>query len=489
VCCAAFAARAGEINELHTAVTVEQDYDSNIFFTDKDPTGSAITIIRPALSYENHGTLGHTQLYGFLSEHLFWSESKLSGIDRGFGGDISRKIFPRTTLFATGSYQRLAAHPEIRGSDIVTTPGSGPVPGEAVVQPGQLVEGASPDTDIGQGTFGVRQELTPRLELEVSGGPYSVDYLEDHNGLNQLRDRNGWYGGATFTYLLSPIDRTTLTMQGTGTDFSDAFGNPFLVNDPSDPHTVNINTGVTTSDQQSLTVGWTRSWSELWSTTIAVGGRRLHTRTTNALRPLTRVGINPQIGVVPFTDFIPVGFDDTGPGVVGEISVTRELPRGQFALSYSRETRTTSSLFASNVNVDTYSLGWVHRLSPRVTFSLRGTYEHYQSVNDNAQFLPAVYGGSFNPITGPDYSCPTGFLLTTGTGLSKTGQCEVDARSSLNSDLWTAVARVDWQLRRRLSTFVVLRYGDRNGDVQLFGQNYDKYNVGVGFRYDYALGL
>ena len=56
--CAAFAARAGEINELHTALTVEQDYDSNIFFTDKDPTGSGITIIRPALSYENHGTLG-----------------------------------------------------------------------------------------------------------------------------------------------------------------------------------------------------------------------------------------------------------------------------------------------------------------------------------------------------------------------------------------------------------------------------------------------
>ena len=51
------------------------------------------------------------------------------------------------------------------------------------------------------------------------------------------------------------------------------------------------------------------------------------------------------------------------------------------------------------------------------------------------------------------------------------------------------MARVDWQLRKRLSTFVVLRYGDRNGDEQLFGQNYNKYNVGVGFRYDYSLGL
>ena len=129
LCCAAFAARAGEMNELRTEVSVEQDYDSNIFYRDKDPIGSAITIIRPALNFENRGTLGHTQLYGFLSEHVYWSESKLTGIDRGFGGDLSRRIFPRTTIFATGSYQRLAAHardprPEHR-HDAGRQPGAG----------------------------------------------------------------------------------------------------------------------------------------------------------------------------------------------------------------------------------------------------------------------------------------------------------------------------------------------------------------------------
>ena len=51
------------------------------------------------------------------------------------------------------------------------------------------------------------------------------------------------------------------------------------------------------------------------------------------------------------------------------------------------------------------------------------------------------------------------------------------------------MARLDWQLKKRLSTFVLFRYGDRNGDVRLFGQNFDKYTVGIGFRYDYALGL
>jgi hypothetical protein len=490
LCCAAPAVRAGEVSELHSDVVVEQDYDSNIFFQE-NPQGSAITIIRPSLAFKNHGTLGYTNLYGFLSEHLYWSESKLSGIDRGFGGDIERKIFPLTTVFANGSYQRLAAHAEIRGANnVVTIPGEAPgVPGETVITPGELIEGATPDVNLAQGTFGLRQQLTPRLQLELSGGPFSIDYLGANQGVNGLRDRSGWSAGGTFDYTLTPIDRVSLDLRGNSTDFSDAFSQQaFFVDDPANPHSIAINTGKTRSDQQSLTLGWLRTWSELWSTTIAVGGRRLYTRTTDALRPLTRVGVS-QFGVVSFTDFVPEEFSDTGPGVVGEFTLKRLLPRGEAALSYSRETRTTSSLFASNVNVDTVSLGWVHRLSPRATFTLRGSYEHYESVNNNAQFFPATFDGVFNPITGPEYSCPIGFLITDGSGINKTGQCRINQRSALHSDSYSAVARVDWQLWRGLSTFAVIRYGDRNGDVQLFGQNYDKYNVGIGFRYDYSLGL
>ena len=490
LCCAAFAARAGEKTELRTQVTVEQGYDTNIFYTTDDPTGSATTIIRPTLNFENTGTLGYAKLYGYLSDHIYWAESKLSGIDRGIGGDLSRRILPRTTLFGNGSYQRFASHLEIRGGDIVTTtPGQGGVPGQSIIQPGELIEGATPDVDLAQGVFGVRQELSPRTELEVSGGPFSLDYLEDNQGLNSLRDRSGWFGGVTATHLLTPIDHMTLSLSANSTDLSDAVGGTFFVADPGDPHTVNINTGETRSDLQSLSLGWTRNWTELWSTNIAVGGRRLHTRTVNALRPLTRISLT-SAGVVPFVDFVPVDFSDTGPGVIGEISIRRVLPRGEVALSYSRETRTTSSLFASDVDVDTVTLGWVHRLNSLLTFTLRGSWEHNESVNNNTQFFPAQYEqGSFNPITGPQYSCPIGFLVTSGSSLNKTGQCRISERSALHSDDWNAEARLDWQLRKRLSTFVFLRYWDRNGDEQLYGPDYNKYNVGIGFRYDYSLGL
>ena len=37
-------------------------------------------------------------------------------------------------------------------------------------------------------------------------------------------------------------------------------------------------------------------------------------------------------------------------------------------------------------------------------------------MNNNTQFFPASYEqGSFNPITGPEYSCPIGFLVTSGS--------------------------------------------------------------------------
>jgi hypothetical protein len=491
LCCAAFAARAGETTEVKTEVSVDQGYDSNIFYTTTDPKGSATTTIRPSLSIENNGTLGHADLYGYLSDHIFWSESKLTGVDRGVGGDLSRLILPRTTLFGNGSYQRFASHQEIRGSPTVTTTGgTGGVPGETIVQPGQLIEGAAPDLDVAQGVAGVRQQLTPRTKLELSGGPFSINYLNQNNaGFNSFRDRSGWFGDLTLTHTLTPLDQLTASLSANSTDLSNIVGATVPVNDPFDPHTVGLNTGDTTSDLQSLTFGWTRNWTELWSTTIAIGGRRLHTRTTNALRPLTRLAFTSG-GVDPFVDYVPEEFSDTGPGVVGEFSLKRTLPRGEVALSYSRETRTTSSLFASDVNVDTVTFGWVHRLGSLVTFSLTGSWEHDESVNNNTQFFPASYiQGSFNPITGPQYTCLTGSLVTSGSGPGETGQCQISSRSALHSDSWIGMARVDWQLRKRLVTFGYLRYGDRNGDVQLYGQNYQKFNVGVGFRYDYSLGF
>jgi hypothetical protein len=480
LCCAAAVARAeGEETHLNLDLTVEQDYDSNVFTRERDEIGSAVTIVRPSIGLESYGTLGHALLTGWLSSHTYWSESELNGVDRGVAADIDRTILPRIALFGSGSYQRIAPHNEVRGPDIVTISGAPGAPGEPVVSPGELVSGAVPNLDLGQAEIGARYALSPRSRLSLSGGPYSLDYLEGSQPFSQFRDQSGWFTRLSLLRNLSQIDSLRATLGASSAPLDD-FSNTGL-----------IHSGTTDSDQQNLSLGWERHWNELWTTSLTIGVRRLESATTGASRPITFAEFDPGAGaIVGVTRFVPTDFDSVGPGIIGGFTIERVMPRGGLALSYQRETRTTSSLFASDVNVDTITASYIHKLSARATLSLLGSYEHYESIEESPQVLPATYlPGSFNPITGPEFACADGTLMISGSGASKGGQCEVKSRRTLSSNSWFASARLDWQLRKRLSTYAIVRYENRYGDDLLFGNDYDRFTVGVGFNYAYDLGL
>ena len=498
---AAFGAGAGEKLELRPEIVLEQDYDSNIFSVpngDPNLKGSPVTIIRPSLFLESNGTLGRIYLDGWLSSHTFWNENELSGVDRGGGGGFDRTLLPRLSIFGNGSYQRLAPHAEIHSPAEVTfvTPDPG-APTEPVINPGDLIEGSVPVVDLAQGEFGGRYLLSPRSKLTLSGGPFSLNYLKSEVGRTDLRDRDGWFTRLQLQYAVTYLDSVFAQLGANSTNTADAIFSPVAVNDPFDPHTTVLNTGKDISNQQSFTVGWDRNWSELWTTHIEIGVRRLESLTKDANRAVTRVGPSPNdpnadaLGIVGFTDFVATDLDDVGPGVIGELDIRRVLPRGRAQLSYARETRTTSSLFGSDVDVDTVSLAYVHNLSALATITLTGTFEHYATANAAPQIRGADYvANSFNPITGPSFACNNGGeLLVFGSGANKSGQCRLSGKNEFQSDAYYAEARLDWQLRKRLATFVTLRYTERTGDVQLFGPAYNKFNVGVGFSWDYSLGL
>ena len=489
LCCAAPVARAGETTQITTDLTVENDYDSNVLYQEHNPHGSAVTIVRPEIHIDNHGTLGHANFDAWLSDHTFWSQSELDGTDRGVGGDVDRTIFPRLSIFGNGSYQRIAPHSEIRGPETVTIVNQPGQPGEPVISPGQLIEGAVPTADVGQGQAGSRYLLTPLSKLSISGGPYSINHIGTTAAHSGLRDRDGYFADLTLDRTLSANDGLSFSVDANTTNFSDVVIGNAPIQNPIDPHSIPISSGATESDLLSFSVGWNRTWNELWTTSLSVGGRRLESSTTGAFEPTTRIAPNPGSGQVSaFTDFVKTDTDAVGPGWIGGLSVQRLFARGVLAASYSRETRSTSSVSASNVDVDVVSLTYKWRLAEYVTFTTTGGYEHYQSADKFPQFAPATYvPGSFNPITGPVYLCGAGTLIESGSGLGKSGQCQIDTNSKLKSELWTATSRIDWQLRKRLSTFVVLRWVNRSGDPQLFGNPYDKWNVGVGFKYDFAL--
>jgi len=498
LCLAPALARAGEKAEIRPSIIVEQDYDDNIFNVpngDPNHKGSPITIIRPTLNLESNGTLGRYYLDGWLSSHTFWDESELSGVDRGIGGGLDRTIFPRLSIFGDGSYQRLAAHAEIRAPNetnfITPAPGTG---SEPVIIPGELIEGSIPNVDLAQGELGARYLLTPLDKLTLSGGPYLIDYLGSQAGRTDLRDRSGWFTRLGLAHSLTYLDTISFELGASSTDTDDAIFRNVPVNDPFDPHLVPVNTGKDQSDLQSFTIGWDRNWNELWVTHFEIGVRRLDSTTKNAQREVSRVGpasipgSGDSLGVAQFTDFVPTDFESVGPGIIGSLTIRRALPRGRAELSYQRETRTTSSLFSSDVNVDSLALAYIHNLAAHATLGITATYEHYKTVNDNPQITGAEYvQNSFNPITGPSFTCPTGSLVLIGSGANKGGQCQIGNSSRFQSDALYGEARIDWQLRKRLSTFVTFRYTQRTGDVQLFGPAYNKFNVGVGFSWDFSM--
>ena len=481
--CAPLAAIAADKTSLEPDIVVEQDWDSNIFETTNNPQGSMVTIVRPALRFSDVGETGFFRAGGWLASNSYWEESKLNGVDRGISLDFDEKLSRRWSAFGSGSLQYLAAHNEIRANDTVTSNSSG----QPIVTPGQVLEGNVPDVNIDQGIGGIRYELTPLSTLSFSGGPYSVRYGQSDAGGTDNRNRDGWTAGVDLTHRLTTMDTVSLGVDASNTDqqnvsFLGVEGLAFQ------PTLVELQTGKSVSDQQSINLGWTRTWNEAWSTDVTLGVRRLHTRSTDVSTPATGV----TLFFIPLQSkaFALTDFDDTSPLVVGEIRVARTFLRSALSLGFTRETRSASSGATSDVNVSTFDLLFTHRLAERVTLRLNGSWEFSENANDTNNLEGASYiQGSFDPVTGPKYECPTGKLIVTGSGPDKIGQCEVGGGSTLRSQSLLLSARLDWQLRKRLGTFAVFRYYDRSGDQQLFGNDYNKFNFGVGFRYFYDLDL
>ncbi len=503
---ARFAAADGDADAttLEPSLQLEQQYNSNIFSQEKGEEQSPVTILRPGLTFRNAGERGFLRLNGWLSNHSYWQESKLNGTDRGGMLDFDRRLTSRLSFFGSGTKTRYVNRDEIRGSDIAVRNDEGQVE----IVPGHLVSGGAPDIDTEAATLGVRYDFTPRTTLQLSGGPTNVAYNRHPVGSTTYRDRAGWFARSLVAYELSPRDQLSLDVQALGLDQDDATA--FFFKEPAavtigaggfELVTVNDNlavgTGESRSEQQLAMLGWGRSWSPVWYTRFSVGARRLHSEVEDAwalastaarLCILTPFGCFPTGTKVPATTFTPVDFDDTGPGVIGEVLLRRTFERSLLTLSYRRSTEVNSGATTSDVDVDTFTVELRRLLAQRVTLQLTGKFEYLENASDRPQLVPATFD-AFDPLMGANWSCPQGSLQVIGSGSDSLGQCEIGTSTEGNGQRLTLGARIDWQLRKRLGSYVVIRYYDQMGDPGVSGSDYNKYTIGVGFRYAYDLEL
>jgi hypothetical protein len=511
--CTPFAARAGEAEKttVRPTLDVEQAWDSNVFnlgettlFYESSgsicgdlPSGnqiscnsdydSLVTYIRPGIQIENAGERGHARLQLGASSRTVWIDSEMNGIDTSALFDIERALTPRFSFLTSGSYIDIDGHDNVFKHD----PSSSDVP----LQP---LSAQVPDATRDNLLAGFRYQLFPRTQMALTGSAGRLNFERLHPELNpsfrtcleegtcssrasilnsdagQYRDLDLTAATLAFTHRLSAFDELSLSFDYDGTEYQD------------------LGAGERDTHITSASLTWGHDWTYIWSSSISIGGRLLDTSDDDVPSVGTAVCLGPFGFTFECTQ--PLGTEstsDTGLGVIGAVSLQGTFARSSVRLSYSRDTRSTGGTFATDFDIDSFSLEYVDRLAERVTLRLNADYSFYNSVSDEIAPYPSrplsadpcTFGGTPTVVAPPQ---PGQFL-----GAS---QC-VGGSVAEERTYWTLRARLDWQIRKRLTAFGSVLYFAPDSERSLGSgpkvttADYDKFVLGVGMRYAWDLDL
>jgi len=460
ILCAPLSGRAADKTVLRPMLDVEQGWDSNIFNDQNDQQGSLVTRVSPGLWIENSGELGSARLGLTAVGRNVWRESQLSGIDGLARGDFDRKLTPRLSVFGDGLLEHYSGYDEIAEGGSTTQPGG---------LPGEVILGEQPSWARDQIGGGFSYLLTERLSLRLSGSAGRVNFERvdaRRTSEGYFRDRTMFGARSMLVYQLTALDQVLLDIDLDNTSYQD------------------VGTGTNDSTIWSSQVGWTRNWTQFWSSTAKIGVRSLDTTQDNVPQSGTAI-----VGPVPLA---AKSFSNSGTGLIGSLSIRRAFARSAIEFSYDRDTRSTGGRGRTNFDIDSFTLSWTQRLAERVKLTFSGNYSLYHSVTDEIPSYAARLSGS-------SISCPLGGAPQVVAFIDILGprpvyQC-FGGSSEEKREYTTVTGRLEWQLRRRLNAYVTARYYLSTTDQTLGSgssiqtEDLDKFTCGVGFRYYYDLGL
>ncbi len=459
--CAVPPAHAADKTVLRPMLDLEQGWDSNIFNRSGSTEGSLVTRVSPGFWIENTSEIGHARLGLTAVGRSVWRESELSGIDGNARGDFERMLTPRLSLFGNGLLEHFSGYEEIvEGGPVVGGPSG--LPGEVI-----LAEQPSWNRDGIEG--GIRYLLTPRLVLRVAGSAGRLNYEAVDAGVTsegQYRDRTFLGSRALLLYQLTALDKVELGIDLDDTEYQD------------------LGAGTNDSEIWNARLGWTRNWSPFWSTTASIGVRGLDATQDNV--PQTG---GSQVGPV----LLPSkNFSSSGTGLIGSLSIQRVFARSLVRLAYDRDTRSSGGSGRTNFDIDSFTLSLAHQLAQRVKLTLTGNYSIYHSATDKMPSYAATFSGG-------QPTCALGGVEDIVAYTSFLGfpvpvyQC-FGGSSEEKREYTTLIGRVEWQMRRKLTSYVIARYYTAVTDQTLGNgrefqtEDLDKFTIGAGFRYYWDLG-
>ncbi|MEX2206963.1 MAG: outer membrane beta-barrel protein [Myxococcota bacterium] len=482
--CAALPARAGDKTVLKPMLDVEQGWDSNIFNKSEQDEGSLVTRISPSLWLENTGELGNARLGLTGIARNVWEESDLSGIDGLASGEFDRRVTPRLTLFGNGYLEHYSGYNEIDPDGL--NQGDQPIVAEQPAWKRDLIGG------------GFRYLLSERLSFTTAGSAGRVNYESIDSPTasdGYYRDRTLLSGRSSLSYQLTALDQVSLNVKYDDTTFQ------------------NLGAGTNDSAIWKAEAGWSRNWTQAWTTSASIGVSSLDAVQKGVPQTAGFAYVDtcfisigglqipfpcPQSGIALLG---PADFSSSSTAVVGALMVRRLFQRGSLEFMYTRDTRTTAGSGKTNFNTDSFTLAWQQRLAERVRLTLTGNYTLDRSATDKIpNYAARVTSTATGTITA---FCGRGGALTLAAPvvnpanpeeLLPTFQCG-GGSSEEDRQHTTLSGRLEWQLRKTLSSYAVARYyhsiTDQTrgnfGDIRT--EDLDKFTVGVGFRYYHDLGL
>ncbi len=428
-------------------ISLSEEYTSNVLQSEDDEQSDFVTRIVPGIQLESAGDTGHTRLDLSLPSRIYKDTHELDSVDRALAFEMDRKIAPRLATFVNGDWREIGDTDPV--SEVTFVEGST----DPVIS--DIYTGSQAQRSRG-GSGGFRYSFTPRTHGILTFGVFDVDTDQDpvelanpvpggRRTLPQFDsdDYTAELVSVGWRHSLTPLDEIGATLSWQQIDFEAGFGGgttPFAPCDtdgnPGDDSFCRFDFDGQTDRIWQAQGSWSRSWSPRWTTSLTAG-----------LRSLSSEGGTESI-VVPIDGSPPrvSNADSTSLAFTGDALLRRNFARGYFELGWSQQTRPSSSLGDSQ-DVSALRASLRQQLTSRWALGLYGARSRFKAATES----------------------------------------EDPQDSDLDTTIWYGRAQLDWQVRRRLTTFFAYEFLDQDASDRFAG--YVDNRLRVGFRYDYDIDV
>jgi hypothetical protein len=441
-------------------LSVDEEYDSNVFNDDDRAESDLVTHLRPGLFLEHKGDLG--ALTGSFEFDTRFGSQRDDGVDRFLRLSGNRSLTPRLGISGGLGY-----------SYFDDTSTGNPVPSDPN-QPATTSDDQSFERIAT--SAGLTYSLGPRTSLG-----FGVDQVETQRSQSlpgQGGDSSSSSGHVSLIRQLSLRDSLGFSASLSESDFGRS-----------------QNIGANDSRTLSNRVSWDRSWTKIFTTSFSAGFSQVETGADTSVTleadPLEIPDGFPPDTLILLDQPVPdTSSADTSTAFNGGLSLTWLLPRGVLQLDLSRDTSSRSGL-GSEVNTDSISASFEHRLASRWVLSSDLGHARVKSAGET----PVFFSDFYEPFVVLQDGQPTGQLAlnpcgqyTRVTDGTRTGCVGISDNAIDYKSTWANLS-LRRQMTKRMTGSLTYSYTQQSSSGDTEQADYDEHRVSVGLRYTYDIDL